>query len=130
MLKYIIDPDSINVFFFFCDEEGSETLNRVIFETPTKFIAIGHVKSPKTLFMVHVKLSLIIAPVGVGQIETPISSLLSTIFRNFIMQNSEPMKGIALPAARVANFATRIIEHSVSIEFPLGVEFSLILSSV
>lgn len=43
MLQHILYPYPIYVLLFFCLKKTPKALNRVIFETPTEFVAVAQV---------------------------------------------------------------------------------------
>lgn len=63
MLENVVDPNAVNVFLLLSDEESPKAFNTIVFEATTELIAISHVESSKTLFMVHVELSFIVLPI-------------------------------------------------------------------
>ena len=130
MLEHIIRPNSIYVLFLLRNEESSEPFNSVIFETPTKLIPIGHIHSPKTFLPIHTKLPLIVTPVRSAQMKAPIRRGLARVFWVLVVEYSEAMEGVALPAAGVADFGVGVVKHAVSVELALAVEFSLVFCSV
>ena len=116
--------------FPFITCEGSIAFNQIFDKASTKFISITHIKCPKSIFLIHAKLSFVVMPsIGIIQVKILIIGSLMMIGDSLIIEDSKPMKRIINPTPRIADPAIRIVQHTISTKIANRIKLSFIDST-
>lgn len=124
-------PNSIDVSTLTVQVECAEPLHRIGLEAAAELVPVAEVESAETLLFIVVELPLIVLPsVLSGQIEVLIVYPATYLSGSLVIQYSEAVKGVGLPASGVAEFAVWVVEHSIAIEISSFAKLSFIAGPI
>lgn len=131
LLELVLLPNPIDVALLPRQEERPEPFDRVALETPAEFVPVRQLQRPEPLLAVPVELSLVPQPVvALREAEVvPVSWLLAA-GGMLVVQHSEAVKAVLLPAARVAEVSLGVEQHPAPVQLVLAVELALVACAV